>query len=74
MRGGSGCLTNRGQDVVRNVIYSREWFQPGAEGWTFPNDIAGAPAADGVCRVQIDHDVALHRAARGWGDRKCVAL
>jgi VCBS repeat protein len=34
------ALTNLGPEPLRELVYSREWLVPGAEGWTFPPDLA----------------------------------
>lgn len=45
-------FTNRGGGILRNIFYTREWRQPGVEGWTFPPDLAPAlaPGDPTVCR------------------------
>ncbi len=46
-------LTNRGPDVLRNLLYTREHetSEQGAVGWTFPDDIPGvAPAPTNLKR------------------------
>ena len=43
-------LTNTGADTLRDLVYSREWSVAPEAGFSFPEDVAVAPAPSGIAR------------------------